>query len=130
MAASPIPLHELELSLADPLQPLFFPPEAYSSPAFHAFEQEAIWRREWVLAGRLEEIPSPGDYFSIEVAGEPLLVVRGDDGEVTAMSAVCRHRGMLVAEGRGAASTPSSAPTTAGRTVARAGCSARRRPPS
>ncbi|HST42568.1 MAG TPA: aromatic ring-hydroxylating dioxygenase subunit alpha [Conexibacter sp.] len=101
MAASPIPLRELELSLADPSQPLFLPPQAYTSPEFHAFEQEAVWRREWVMAGRAEEIPRPGDYFSFEVAGEPLLVVRGDDGEVTAMSAVCRHRGMLVAEGRG-----------------------------
>jgi phenylpropionate dioxygenase-like ring-hydroxylating dioxygenase large terminal subunit len=53
------------------------------------------------MAGRLEEIPEPGDYFSIELAGEPLLIVRGKDDEVSAMTAVCRHRGMLVAEGRG-----------------------------
>jgi phenylpropionate dioxygenase-like ring-hydroxylating dioxygenase large terminal subunit len=101
MAASPIPLHELEASISDPLDPTFLPPEAYRSPAFHAFELEAVWRREWVLAGRAEEVPEPGDFFSIEVAGEPLLVVRGEDGEIGAISAVCRHRGMLVAEGRG-----------------------------
>lgn len=101
MAASPIPLDELEASVSDPLHPTFFPPFAYTSPDFHAFELDAVWRREWVMVGRLEEIPDPGDWFSIEVAGEPLLVVRDDDGEVAAMSAVCRHRGMLVAEGRG-----------------------------
>jgi len=101
MAASPIPLHELEASIADPLAPTFFPPAAYTSEAFHEFELEAVWRREWVLVGRLEEVPEPGDWFSIEVAGEPLLIVRDDDGEVNAVSAVCRHRGMLVAEGRG-----------------------------
>ncbi len=101
MTVSPIPLDELELSLADPSQPTFFPPAAYLSEAFHAFEQEAVWRREWIPVGRAEEVPRPGDFFAIEVAGEPLLIVRGDDGQVNAISAVCRHRGMLVAEGRG-----------------------------
>jgi phenylpropionate dioxygenase-like ring-hydroxylating dioxygenase large terminal subunit len=101
MTACPLSLEELEASIADPSRPLFFPPAAYTSPAFHEFELESVWRREWLLAGRLEEIPEPGDYFSIELAGEPLLVVRGEDGEVSAMTAVCRHRGMLVAEGRG-----------------------------
>ncbi|MBS1878101.1 MAG: aromatic ring-hydroxylating dioxygenase subunit alpha [Actinobacteria bacterium] len=101
MTAGPLPLEELEASISDPERPLFLPPWAYTSAAFHEFELEAIWRREWLLVGRLEEIPEPGDYFSIEVAGEPLLVIRDDDGEVAAMSAVCRHRGMLVASGRG-----------------------------
>jgi len=101
MPRSPIPLQELEASLDDPGNPAFFPPAAYTSPAFHAFELDAVWRREWVLVGRAEEIPEPGDFFTIEVAGEPLVVVRDDDGAVTAMSSVCRHRGMLVAEGRG-----------------------------
>lgn len=101
MTVSPLPLPELEASVADPERPLFLPPAAYTSPEFHEFELEAVWRREWLLAGRLEEIPEPGDYFSIELAGEPLLVVRGEGGEVTALSAVCRHRGMLVASGRG-----------------------------
>jgi phenylpropionate dioxygenase-like ring-hydroxylating dioxygenase large terminal subunit len=101
MTASPLPLEELEASVSDPAEPLFLPPQAYLSEAFYEFERDVIWRREWVLAGRLEEVPEPGDWFSIEIAGEPLLIVRGDDGEVVAMSAVCRHRGMLVAAGRG-----------------------------
>jgi phenylpropionate dioxygenase-like ring-hydroxylating dioxygenase large terminal subunit len=98
---SPIALDELEASLRDGNGPTFLPPEAYTSPAFHRFELQTIWRHEWVLAGRLEEIPDPGDYFAVDVAGELLLVVRGDDGAVSAMSALCRHRGMPVAEGRG-----------------------------
>jgi phenylpropionate dioxygenase-like ring-hydroxylating dioxygenase large terminal subunit len=101
MTASPLPLEELEASISDPSQPLFLPPQAYTSPAFHEFELDAVWRREWIMVGRAEEVPDPGDYFAFEVAGEPLLIVRGDDGEIGAMSAVCRHRGMLVAEGRG-----------------------------
>lgn len=101
MSVCPLSLEELKASIVDPSRPLFFPPAAYTSAAFHEFELESVWRREWMMAGRLEEIPAPGDYFSIELAGEPLVVVRGEGGEVNAMSAVCRHRGMLVAEGRG-----------------------------
>lgn len=101
MIESPIPLAELEASLADPAQPLFLPPKAYTADAFYQFERAVIWRREWLMVGRAEEIPQPGDYFSIEVDGEPLIVVRDDDGGVAALSAVCRHRGMFVTEGRG-----------------------------
>lgn len=101
MTESPISLDVLQASTADPLHPTFFPPAAYTSADFHAFELEAVWHREWVMVGRLEEIPRPGDYFSVEIGGEHLLVVREDDGGVAAMSSVCRHRGMLVAEGRG-----------------------------
>jgi phenylpropionate dioxygenase-like ring-hydroxylating dioxygenase large terminal subunit len=98
---SPIPLAEFDASIQDPLNARFFPPEAYTSPAFHRFELGAIWYREWLCAGRLEEIPKVGDYFSVRMAGEPLLVVRAAQDDVIAMSAVCRHRGMIVAEGKG-----------------------------
>jgi phenylpropionate dioxygenase-like ring-hydroxylating dioxygenase large terminal subunit len=100
-AASPIPLEEFEASVRDPLAALFFPPAAYTSEEFHRFELAAVWEREWICVGRLEEIANPGDWFSITIANEPLLIVRVDEDEVAAMSAVCRHRGMIVAEGKG-----------------------------
>jgi phenylpropionate dioxygenase-like ring-hydroxylating dioxygenase large terminal subunit len=98
---SPIALSEFDASVGDPFVARFFPPEAYTSESFYRFELEAIWYREWICAGRLEEIPGNGDYFSLRVAGEPILVVRTSSDEIVAMSAVCRHRGMIVAEGRG-----------------------------
>ena len=98
---SPIPLEEFAESLEDGLAARFLPPEAYTSEDFYRFELAAIWDREWLCVGRLEEIPEPGDWFGITVANEPLLVVRVDEDEVAAMSAVCRHRGMIVAEGKG-----------------------------
>ena len=103
-STSPIPLATFEASVGNPLNARFFPPEAYTSEAFYRFELEAVWYREWICVGRLEEIPAIGDYFSLRVAGEPLLVVHASPGEIVAMSAVCRHRGMIVAEGRGRAS--------------------------
>ncbi|MGH6954466.1 MAG: aromatic ring-hydroxylating oxygenase subunit alpha, partial [Alphaproteobacteria bacterium] len=76
-------------------------PECYVSPAFHALEIERIFRREWLCLARADEIPNAGDYLGLEVAGEPVLVVRDQAGAVRVLSAVCRHRSMPVARGRG-----------------------------
>jgi phenylpropionate dioxygenase-like ring-hydroxylating dioxygenase large terminal subunit len=97
----PIELAEFEESVADPMAARFFPPDAYVAEDFYRFELAAVWEREWLCVGRLEEIPTPGDYFAIELLGEPLLIVRAAEDEVVALSAVCRHRGMIVAEGNG-----------------------------
>ena len=97
----PIDLDEFVESVADPMAARFFPPAAYTAEDFYRFELQAIWEREWVCVGRLEEIAAPGDYFAITVAEEPLLIVRAEEDEVVALSAVCRHRGMIVAEGKG-----------------------------
>lgn len=75
------------------------PPAFYTSPEVFEREQEAIFRRNWVSVGHAAEIPKAGDRFRIDVAGEPLMIVRGKDGEVRALSAVCRHRWMLLGEG-------------------------------
>ena len=73
----------------------------YTSPEFLAFEIEELFRTEWVCIGRVEEAASPGDYWTVDLLGEPLLVVRGGDGRLRVLSNVCRHRGMPVAYGGG-----------------------------
>jgi phenylpropionate dioxygenase-like ring-hydroxylating dioxygenase large terminal subunit len=77
------------------------PPAYYTSEAFLALEREALFRREWICLGHAAEIARPGDYFTTELVGEPLLVVRGEDGQVRVLSNVCRHRANLVASGAG-----------------------------
>ena len=101
MLASPITLERLDASVRDPAAYEFLPPEAYTSAQFYDFELEAVWFREWFSVGRVEELPEVGDYFSVTLGREPLLVVRASAEEIVAMSAICRHRGMLVAEGKG-----------------------------
>ena len=83
------------------------PPGFYVSPEIFERE-ESVFRRNWVSVGHIGEIPHPGDRFRIDIAGEPLLIVRGKEGEVRALSAVCRHRWMLLdgAEGSGTISCP------------------------
>lgn len=74
------------------------PAEAYGSSAFHDFEKHAVWMRSWLCVGRVQQIPNPGDFIAVTLVGEPLLIVRGDGGEVRAMSALCRHRGHPLVE--------------------------------
>ena len=77
------------------------PPWCYTSPDFYEREVERIFHREWNFIGRADRIPNPGDYFTLEFAGVPLVVVRGRDGAVRAFSNVCRHRGARIMSGEG-----------------------------
>lgn len=77
------------------------PPEIYTSEEFYRFEKEALFYREWLCVGREEWVSEPGDYFTTSHANEPIVIARDRDGKLQAMSAVCQHRAMLVAEGKG-----------------------------
>jgi phenylpropionate dioxygenase-like ring-hydroxylating dioxygenase large terminal subunit len=77
------------------------PPACYVEQEFFEFEKEALFFKEWLCVGRESWVKEPGDYFTAKHVGEPLVITRTKQGDVAAMSAVCQHRGMLVAEGRG-----------------------------
>lgn len=81
------------------------PPACYVDEDFFAFEKEAVFDHEWLCVGRESWAKNPGDYFTSTHVCEPILVARNREGELKAMSSVCRHRGMLVAEGHGTAKT-------------------------
>ncbi len=67
--------------------------EYYLDERVFTQEKERIFFREWFCAGREEELPHPGDYLLVEVAGESVLVVRTREGALQAHYNVCRHRG-------------------------------------
>ncbi|WP_448661950.1 aromatic ring-hydroxylating oxygenase subunit alpha [Sphingomonas sp. CJ20] len=77
------------------------PPECYTDEAFYRFEKDALFYREWLCVGREEWVEKPGDYFTCTHANEPLVIARDRAGAIQAMSSVCQHRAMLVAEGKG-----------------------------
>jgi phenylpropionate dioxygenase-like ring-hydroxylating dioxygenase large terminal subunit len=77
------------------------PPECYTSLPFHELEVDGIFRKEWMCLGHVGQIPGAGDYFVVTIANDPLMVLRDESGEVRVVSAVCRHRGMVLAEGAG-----------------------------
>jgi phenylpropionate dioxygenase-like ring-hydroxylating dioxygenase large terminal subunit len=68
------------------------PVRTYWDPEFHQYELEHIWRKDWICLGRVEEVPDKGSYRAIDLAGEPLMLVRGADDQVRVFSRVCRHR--------------------------------------
>jgi phenylpropionate dioxygenase-like ring-hydroxylating dioxygenase large terminal subunit len=77
------------------------PKSYYVSPDILAVERERLFGREWICIGRGEEIPKAGDYMTFQLCDEPLVAVRGSDGKIRVMSNVCRHRGALIAQGKG-----------------------------
>src|SRR4051794_27290526 len=56
-------------------------------------EQERLFRGLPIPVAHVSQLPSPGSFITHDATGVPLLVVRGDDGEVSAFLNVCRHRG-------------------------------------
>ncbi len=91
-------IHERILATADlPLQEaVTFPPRAYTDPVHYEFEVDRILKREWLSVGHVSQIPKAGDYFNLDLLGEPMVVVRGKDEVVRVLSRVCPHRGMDV----------------------------------
>jgi phenylpropionate dioxygenase-like ring-hydroxylating dioxygenase large terminal subunit len=76
----------------------------YTDAAFYKLEMRHLWRRTWLYACHDSEIPAPGSYKLCDIAGAPVLVVRGDDGVVRAFFNACRHRGApVVRDDRGTA---------------------------
>ncbi|HVR74848.1 MAG TPA: aromatic ring-hydroxylating dioxygenase subunit alpha [Planctomycetota bacterium] len=72
--------------------------EFYTSEEVHRLDMERIWRRSWVFAGHTCEAREPGDYLTLEVDGDPIIVIRGDDRALRAFHNVCRHRGTVILE--------------------------------
>lgn len=92
---------ELE-AMRRPLDEAFSPPGSYYlSPRFHELEIERIFLKDWLWAGHVAQLPNPGDYLALTVGTEPILVTRDLAGELHAFSAVCRHRGAVIAKGEG-----------------------------
>jgi Rieske 2Fe-2S family protein len=72
--------------------PETLPAEAYLSPDWYAREMAAIWRRDWIYAGRVAD-QADNTLRSVEIGGQSVLVARGQDGRIAAFRNVCRHRG-------------------------------------
>jgi phenylpropionate dioxygenase-like ring-hydroxylating dioxygenase large terminal subunit len=76
----------------------------YTDESFFELEQQFLWKRSWLYAAHDSELRDPGAYKLCDIAGAPVLLVRGDDGLVRAFYNSCRHRGAPVVRGaRGSA---------------------------
>jgi choline monooxygenase len=84
----------------------------YTDPAILNIEKARIFLRTWQLVGTLGQtcgeengvnrtISDPETFFTADVAGEPIVVVRDKQGALRAFSNVCRHRAGPIALGSG-----------------------------
>jgi choline monooxygenase len=68
----------------------------YTDPEVAERERRTVWSRTWQLVGRATQLAAPGEFVTAEVAGEPIVVVRGSDGELRGFFNVCRHHAAAV----------------------------------
>ena len=72
--------------------------EFYSDQEVYRADCEAVWRSGWLFAGHSCEIGNPGQYITLEVDSDSILVMRDETGQARAFHNVCRHRGSLICE--------------------------------
>ncbi len=77
------------------------PSHLYTEAATFAAEKERIFERSWQVVGHRDQVANAGDYFTTELVGEPLLIVRDGGGKLRGFYNVCRHRAGPPAEGCG-----------------------------
>ena len=84
----------------DPNRPLTTastPPSSwYTDSSIFELEQPTVFSHTWQFIGRSEQVRDPGQYISCEIAGEPILVVRGNDAILRGFFNVCRHHAAAV----------------------------------
>ena len=81
-----------------PLAEASTPPSSwYTEARVTALEQRTVFSRSWQLVGRADQVREPRQYLTCQIAGEPLLVIRGNDGILRGFFNVCRHHAATVA---------------------------------
>ncbi len=71
----------------------------YSDPEFFEAEKDAVFRRSWQIVCHESDIPQAGDFQTLDILGEMIFVVRGEDGRARAFHNVCRHRASRLLDG-------------------------------
>lgn len=83
----------------DPQADFGLPAWLYSDPEWFAVEAARVIRPSWQIVCHASDIPEPGDWHTLDILGESIVAVRGDDGAIRAFANVCRHRGSRLVDG-------------------------------
>lgn len=96
------PVQELIQNVSLPFpQARAMPKSVYTTEAFLNYELENVFKKDWFCAGRSDSLKNIGDYLTLELAGQPIMVLRDNDNKIRAQSNVCRHRMSTLLEGSG-----------------------------
>jgi choline monooxygenase len=68
----------------------------YTDPRIAKLEAQTVFSNSWQMVGRTDQVERPGQFVTAQVAGEPIVVVRGNDGALRAFFNVCRHHAAAV----------------------------------
>ncbi len=74
-------------------EPRTIPVEAFISPDYAKAEEKKLWRKVWLQAGRVEEIPEVGNYLTYEITTDSVIITRTSEDTISAYYNVCPHRG-------------------------------------
>ena len=78
------------------------PRQAYVDEDYFQFETETIFRTGWLCVAHISQLKEPGNFLTLDLLGEPLLILRDKDGDIRVLSRVCAHRAMdIMPEGFG-----------------------------
>src|SRR4030095_19997 len=91
----------LRVAEPDLQQDLSLPGWFYHDPEFFAVEMKRLIRPAWQIVCHASDIPSPGDWQTLDFLGESVLVMRGAGDRIRAFANVCRHRGSRLVDGTG-----------------------------
>jgi choline monooxygenase len=75
--------------------------EAYIDPCWHQVDQQEIIAKSWQWVCHVEKVREPNAYTAIDIAGQPIAVVRDGEGVLRAFYNVCKHRGHQLLFGEG-----------------------------
>jgi Rieske 2Fe-2S family protein len=77
------------------------PGYVYASKEIYQKEIDEYFMKDWLFVGREEELPNPGDFMTMRLVGEPIVIARDRTGQLNAFYNMCAHRGVEVACGQG-----------------------------
>jgi choline monooxygenase len=72
------------------------PSSWYTNKELYNLELERVFLNSWQLAGRSDQVTQPGQYVTSDIAGEPIVIVRGSDNILRGFFNVCRHHAAAV----------------------------------
>src|SRR5262245_10306208 len=68
------------------------PSSWYTDPRIFELEAQTVFSGSWQLAARVDQLTGAGSYATTEIAGEPIVIVRGSDEKLRGLFNVCRHQ--------------------------------------
>ncbi len=87
------PLSPADLEIVPVTRSDTIPSSWYTDPAFHQVDRDAVFAQSWQNVGSADQVREAGQFIIGTVADNPVIVVRGEEGELRAFYNVCKHRG-------------------------------------